>query len=137
MAPFDRLDRDTDPVLSPGPGPTEILGRHVILELMDAQHLDHEEHMRVSLRDAAAAARATLVHLHVHRFAPQGVSGVAVLAESHISAHTWPERGYGAFDIYTCGTCDPEAGARSLAASFEAGRTRMRVLERGIHGASR
>ena len=107
------------------------LGRHVILELMEASRLNDEAYMAQALREAATAARATIVHLHTHRFAPQGVSGVAVLAESHISAHTWPEIGYAAFDIYTCGDCDPEAGARSLSQSFSAGRTNMRLIERG------
>jgi S-adenosylmethionine decarboxylase len=107
------------------------LGKHIILELMDAKDLNDESLMEMALSEAAKAAGATLLHIHTHRFAPQGVSGIAVLAESHISAHTWPEIGYGAFDIYTCGDCDPEAGARSLAQSFSAGRTNLRRIKRG------
>ena len=107
------------------------LGSHVILELMEAENLNNEEHMARALMDAANAARATILHVHTHRFAPQGVSGIAVLAESHISAHTWPEIGYGAFDIYTCGDCDPEAGALSLALSFNAKHKNIRLIKRG------
>ncbi len=59
---------------------------------------------------AVKAAGATLLDIHVHHFTPNdGVSGVAVLAESHISVHTWPERGYAALDIFVCGACDPYA----------------------------
>jgi len=120
--------------IHPAPALVSPLGKHVVLELMEAEGLNDEDLMKTALRDAAIAARATIVHIHTHRFAPQGVSGVAVLAESHISAHTWPELGYGAFDIYTCGDCDPEAGAQSLARSFKSGRSHMRLIKRGPVG---
>lgn len=149
LDPAPERAAETTPGLTPGPtpgptpdlaeaataGPDEVLGQHVILELIDAGGLDDPALMERALREAVVAAGATLLHLHVHRFAPQGVSGVAVLAESHISAHTWPERAYGAFDIYTCGDCDPEAGAQALARAFGAGTVHMKILARGIFAA--
>ena len=60
-----------------------------------------------TLRRCVAAAKATLLHIHLHHFQPSGVSGVAVLAESHISVHTWPEKGFAAFDVFMCGDAEP------------------------------
>jgi S-adenosylmethionine decarboxylase len=59
------------------------------------------------------AAQATLLHIHVHHFQPNGISGVAVLAESHISIHTWPEVGYAAMDVFMCGRRSTPVGSRS------------------------
>ena len=58
---------------------------------------------------AALKPRATLLHIHLHHFQPNGVSGVAVLAESHISIHTWPDAHYAALDVFMCGSADPDA----------------------------
>jgi len=60
--------------------------------------------MEATLREAVLQAGATLLHIHLHHFTPNGgISGVAVLAESHISVHTWPERNFAAFDVFMCG----------------------------------
>ncbi len=73
-----------------------------------AKNLDDPELIEKSLRDAAEAAGATILHGHFHHFTPNGgVSGVLVLAESHISIHTWPERSFAAVDVFMCGACDP------------------------------
>ena len=86
------------------------VGTHLLIDLWGAQRLDDLAHAEATLRAAVKAAGATLLDIHVHHFTPNdGVSGVAVLAESHISVHTWPERGYAALDIFVCGTCDPYA----------------------------
>ncbi len=84
-------------------------GSHVLADLWGAQKLADPAYMETALREAIEACGATLLHIHLHHFGPeQGVSGVAVLAESHISVHTWPERGFAAFDIFMCGACNPE-----------------------------
>jgi len=79
-------------------------GTHIILDCWGASRLNELDHIEQSLRDAVAIAGATLLHIHLHHFTPNGgVSGVAVLAESHISIHTWPERAYAALDIFISG----------------------------------
>ena len=83
-------------------------GTHLLIDLWGARDLDSLEQAEQALREAAAAVGATLLSVDLHHFAPNGgVSGVAVLAESHISVHTWPEKGYAALDIFVCGDCDP------------------------------
>ena len=79
-------------------------GVHLIVDLYEAQHLDDIDHIEATLRRCVQAASATLLHIHLHHFQPNGVSGVAVLAESHISIHTWPEAGYAALDVFMCGS---------------------------------
>lgn len=86
----------------------EFAGMHLIIDLFGAQNIDSLEHMEEALRDAVEAAGATLLHIHLHHFTPNGgISGVAVLAESHISVHTWPERQFAAFDVFMCGDARP------------------------------
>jgi S-adenosylmethionine decarboxylase len=116
---------------------TEAVGRHagthVLVDFWDAHHLDDLAHADNALRAAATAAHATLLHLHLHRFASSGgISGVAVLAESHISIHTWPERGYAALDIFMCGECDPLAAVAALEKAFSPDRTVVKTHLRGI-----
>lgn len=83
-------------------------GTHLIIDLWGAERLDDLEHIRRTLIEAVEAAGATLLHIHLHHFTPNGgVSGVAVLAESHISIHTWPERRYAALDVFMCGDAEP------------------------------
>ena len=71
--------------------------------------------------------------MHFHRFGKeQGISGVAVLAESHISVHTWPERNYVAFDIFMCGDTSPEIGAEHLIKTFNPKRKVVKIIKRGV-----
>ena len=89
----------------------KVLGRHVIVELVDCDRavLDNLELIREHMLEAARKSGATVVRSVFHRYNPQGVSGVVVIAESHISVHTWPEYGYAAVDFFTCGdSVDPE-----------------------------
>ncbi len=87
----------------------EFAGTHIILDLWGASQLDDLELMERTLRKAVDVSGATLLHIHLHHFTPNGgVSGVAVLAESHISVHTWPERDFAAFDVFMCGDAVPE-----------------------------
>ncbi len=86
----------------------DFAGTHILLDCWDAKHLDDLDHIEQALRTAVDKSGATLLHIHLHHFTPNGgVSGVAVLAESHISIHTWPERDYAALDIFMCGETQP------------------------------
>ena len=95
-------------------------GVHLIVDLYDAKHLDDIDLIDEALRKCVAAAGATLLHIHLHHFEPNGgVSGVAVLAESHISIHTWPEANYAAIDIFMCGRATPDACIPVLREAFQ------------------
>ena len=83
------------------------------------------------VRRCVAAARATLLHVHLHHFQPNGVSGVAVLAESHISIHTWPDAGFAAVDIFMCGSANPDACVPVLREAFKARDVEVNELLRG------
>ena len=106
-------------------------GVHLIVDLHGAERLDDIEHIEATLRRCVEAARATLLHIHVHHFQPNGVSGVAVLAESHISIHTWPDAGYAALDVFMCGSADPDACVPVLRQAFGAKRVAVNELLRG------
>jgi len=106
-------------------------GTHLIIEVMEAEGLDSEARIQQAFRNCVEACGATLLHIHTHKFSPQGVSGVAVLAESHISAHTWPEIGYGAFDVFMCGNARPWNAVEVLRDAFSAGEVRVKELLRG------
>ena len=109
-------------------------GRHLIADFWGAASLADPDAIRAAIRDAARAAGATILHLHLHRFGTeQGVSGIAVLAESHISVHTWPERGYAAFDAFLCGATDADAALAELERHLRPARTDVQVLRRGQH----
>jgi len=108
-------------------------GTHLLLDLWDAQHLDDAVFIERSLRQAIAAAGAELLHIHLHSFSVGGgVSGVAVLAESHISVHTWPERNYAAFDVFMCGETEPEKAVQVIKACFEPKRSSVVQHRRGV-----
>ncbi|MCB1617061.1 MAG: adenosylmethionine decarboxylase [Pseudomonadales bacterium] len=110
-------------------------GTHLILDLWDATRLDDLELMESAMRDCVAACKATLLHIHLHHFTPNGgISGVAVLAESHISVHTWPERGFAAFDIFMCGDSQPENAISVLKQAFSP--RKMNIVEE-LRGVSR
>ena len=108
-------------------------GDHLLLELWEATGLSDAAYIQDALERAALAAQATVLHSHFHHFGEgQGVSGAVLLAESHISIHTWPERGYAAVDVFMCGACDPLATVPVLEAAFRAGRIETQLLRRGI-----
>jgi len=107
-------------------------GAHLIVDLYEADRLDDIDHIEDALRRCVAAAGATLLHMHLHHFEPNGgVSGVAVLAESHISIHSWPEANYAAVDIFMCGTANPDACIPVLREAFAARRVAVSELLRG------
>ena len=112
-------------------------GRHILLDVwgVDADTLNDLESMQEAMLGAAAAAGASVVDSTFHRFPVQGLSGVVVLAESHISVHTFPEHGYAAFDIFTCGTrVDPELACEHLVRCVRADERFTRRFTRGLPG---
>ena len=112
---------------------TDMVGKHCILELYDCDpsKLDDETFLRDTITTAAQRAGATLLNLITHRFEPQGVTGLALLAESHISIHTWPENGYAAVDVFTCGDHTmPEKACEVLSEELSAGRHALRSFLR-------
>jgi S-adenosylmethionine decarboxylase len=106
-------------------------GTHLIIEVVRGVGLDDEARIQQAFRDCVDACGATLLHIHTHKFSPQGVSGVAVLAESHISVHTWPEIGYGAFDVFMCGDAQPWKAVDILRVAFSAQEMKVKELLRG------
>ncbi len=94
-------------------------GMHLLVDLWGASNLGDPAHIDSHLREAAVTAGATILHSHFHHFSPNGgVSGVVVLAESHISIHTWPERDFAAVDVFMCGACDPHMTIAVLRRAF-------------------
>jgi S-adenosylmethionine decarboxylase len=111
------------------------LGTHIVCELSgcDTKALTDVDAVRGMMIGAAKASRATVMEVAFHRFEPQGVSGVVVLAESHISIHTWPETGYAAMDFYTCGDhTDPWLAAEFAAKALGAKTMLTTEVKRGI-----
>ena len=107
-------------------------GAHLIIDLYEADRLDDIEHIEQTLRACVDAAQATLLHIHLHHFEPNGgVSGVAVLAESHISIHTWPENGYAALDVFMCGNAQPDECVPVLRKAFAPKNIAVSELLRG------
>jgi len=108
-------------------------GTHIIIDLWEAARLDDLAHMEAAMREAVQVCGATLLHIHLHHFTPSGgISGVAVLAESHISVHTWPERDFAAFDVFMCGDARPENAIPVLQRYFSPGRINVSQHQRGI-----
>lgn len=108
-------------------------GTHLLVDLWGATNLCDPAHIDRALREAAEAAGATILHGHFHHFSPNGgVSGVLVLAESHISIHTWPERNFAAIDIFMCGACNPYHGLPALKAAFRPESINLGEQRRGL-----
>jgi S-adenosylmethionine decarboxylase len=94
-------------------------GQHLIIDLFGARRVDDLKHVERTLKRCVEVAGATLLHIHLHHFTPNGgVSGVAVLSESHISIHSWPEADYAALDVFMCGNCQPQLCVDVLREAF-------------------
>jgi S-adenosylmethionine decarboxylase len=111
------------------------LGRHLLVELHDCNReaLNDTDKIRDVMLKAAIDCGAVVLGNQFHHFSPQGVSGVVVIAESHISIHTWPEYGYAAVDVFTCGTAvNPEIAANVLIERLEAKNHSLMEIARGV-----
>ena len=107
--------------------------KHLLLELYrcDCEKLNDESFLRCTLNRAAKLANATVLNLISNKFEPQGVTAIALLAESHISIHTWPESNYSALDIFTCGqNMLPERASQYLIDTLNAKEHSLRGIER-------
>jgi S-adenosylmethionine decarboxylase len=102
-------------------------GTHLIIDLFGAKRLDDLRHIADTLKRCVEVSGATLLDIHLHHLTPSGgVSGVAVLAESHISIHSWPEAGCAALDVFMCGDTNPRATIAVLKEAFAADRTMVK-----------
>ena len=112
----------------------DTLGRHLLVEYFGCDHLllDDQRFIEDLMMRAARAANATPIKHLFHRFAPQGVTGLVVIAESHLSIHTWPEQGYASMDFYTCGTCLPEPAKAVIAKGLKASHWEVLEVLRGV-----
>ena len=111
------------------------LGRHFLMELEDCNEetLNDLEAIKTAMLTAADEAGATIMSESFHRFSPHGISGVVVIAESHLCIHTWPEYGYAAADIFTCGTSvQPEKAAELLVEKLGARKHSIQEIPRGL-----
>lgn len=111
------------------------LGTHLLVELKDCNPEILKDLSRVKevLVSAAKEAKATIVDVSFHEFNPFGISGMVVIAESHLSIHTWPEYAYAAIDIFTCGdVIKPETAAHYLIERFESKNPSIVEMKRGI-----
>ena len=109
------------------------LGRHVIVEMWEATNLNDVHTLEVALKDTVEAVDGTLLDLRVVEFPVHGVTGVAIIAESHVAVHTWPEHGYAAVDIFTCNLdADIDSGIEAMKKHFLPGRTQVMEVRRGV-----
>lgn len=113
--------------------PTVALGRHWLIEFSGARHLGDMGVVERTLREAVRVSGVTLIRLELHHFgAGQGITAMAMLAESHVSIHTWPEHAFAAIDIFMCGPASrPDLALEALQAALEPGTTRVRRFNRG------
>lgn len=114
-------------------GGVRYAGLHLLVDLWGAQHLQDAPAIEAVLRTAALACGATVLQARLHTFSPSGgVTGVLLLAESHISIHTWPERQFAAVDLFMCAQCDPRHGLPALQAFFQSERMEVQEVRRGM-----
>lgn len=111
------------------------VGRHLVLELWGCENLNSPEIVERALLDIVEALSLTLLSLNVHPFSPIGVTGVAIVSESHVVIHTWPELGYAAVDVFTCGEQrNPEDAVPVLREHFSPERIQIMEMTRGLVG---
>ncbi len=107
-------------------------GVHLIIDLWKAENLTSVSEIERIFRQAVEDCDATLLHIYLHEFDGGGVTGVAVLSESHISIHTWPEFEYAALDIFLCGTKDPYRALNAIKEGFRAANMQITEHKRGV-----
>ena len=114
----------------------EHCGKHLIVEVwtdIDNPVLTDENVIRKAFLQGAADSQATVIGHNWHSFGPgEGITGVVMLSESHMSVHTWPEHGYASVDVYMCGDCDPHLSVPAISNGLNAKRTEVTTLLRGV-----
>jgi S-adenosylmethionine decarboxylase proenzyme len=116
------------------PEPRAVFGSQVVLDLYECEttHLDDLAWVKATLVNAARAAGATIVETVFHKFSPWGISGVVVIAESHLAIHIWPENRYAAIDVFTCGeNVRMDVASAFLKREFRARRSVQKRFVRG------
>ncbi len=110
------------------------MGRHIIAELWecDFDKLNDMQFIEQTFVDAALKSGAEVREVAFHKFAPQGVSGVVIISESHLTIHSFPEHGYASIDVYTCGDLDPSIAANYIADALNAGTRETLEMPRGM-----
>ena len=107
-------------------------GNHLLIDVFGGSRLDDLKHIEATMKRCVEVAGATLLHIHLHHFTPNGgVSGVAVLSESHISMHSWPEANFASFDVFMCGEAKPELCVNVLREAFSARDVLVKTFKRG------
>ena len=108
------------------------IGRHIVLEMWGCQNLDSVEVADKALREMVEALDVNLLDLKVYPFSPVGVTGMAIVSESHLVIHTWPEYGYAAVDVFTCGAPrEPQAAVKVLRRHYRPERVQVMEITRG------
>jgi S-adenosylmethionine decarboxylase proenzyme len=116
-------------------GATPALGKHIILEMWDANNTNSPEAIRSALTEACDAGNLRLLRVLIHQFEPFGISGIAMIAESHITIHTWPEYAFIAVDIYSSNRdADVSKVAQAMKAAFSPGQVNQVEIQRGKGG---
>ena len=125
-------EKQSTSVFSKGPD-FNFAGTHLLVELWQGEGWTSLERVEHVLRDAVATCGATLLEIRLHRFSPfEGISGVAIIQESHLSIHTWPEFGYAAVDLFMCGNVNPHNAIESFKRGFQPKRMQIIEVKRGI-----
>ncbi len=111
----------------------ETKSQHLLVELFecDIESLKNKSLLKKLLNDAAVAANVTIVQSVFHQYSPQGITGIVIIEESHLSIHTWPEYGYASVDFYTCGDGIPEKALKVIQAGLNAERSETLMIDRG------
>lgn len=111
----------------------KIMGRHFLVECfgVDFDKLNDQKLIKKAMIESAEKMKVTILHHYFHQFSPQGVSGAVVIAESHLTIHTWPEEGYAAVDFFTCGDADPYEGFMEFAAQLGIQNLEITEISRG------
>tara|TARA_B100000686_G_scaffold54455_1_gene58669 strand:+ start:14779 stop:15186 length:408 start_codon:yes stop_codon:yes gene_type:complete len=108
-------------------------GLHYLIDMWNVKYDENQKYIRNLLVRASEAGKATVLKVHTHHFGEgHGISGLAVLAESHISIHTWPERHYIAFDIFMCGNTDPDLSLNFLKNELKPEKIKVKIIKRGL-----
>lgn len=113
----------------------KVLGNHTLVEFYECspQLITDKDHVETMMLTAAKESGANIISSSFHQFSPQGVSGVIIISESHFTIHTWPELGYAAVDIFTCGYINNNMAIEILHEAFESKKSQIVMnIERGI-----